>query len=30
VGADAPVTLVFLAHDYVVHLRHHLAQVGAA
>jgi hypothetical protein len=29
VGADAPVTLGFLAHDYVVHLRHHLKQVGA-
>jgi hypothetical protein len=23
-----PVTLGFLASDYVVHLRHHLAQVG--
>ena len=23
-GADAPVTLGFLAHDYVVHLKHHL------
>ncbi|HXT68273.1 MAG TPA: DinB family protein [Vicinamibacterales bacterium] len=28
VGADAPVTLRFLAHDYVVHLRHHLRQAG--
>jgi hypothetical protein len=28
VGADAPITLGFLAHDYVVHLRHHLKQVG--
>jgi DinB superfamily len=27
VGANAPVTLGFLAHDYVVHLKHHLAQV---
>jgi DinB superfamily len=25
----APVTLGFLATDYVVHLRHHLAQLGA-
>lgn len=29
IGANAPVTLGFLAHDYVVHLQHHLAQVGA-
>ena len=29
IGADAPVTLGFLAHDYVVHLQHHLGQVGA-
>ena len=28
IGANAPVTLGFLAHDYVVHLRHHLAQLG--
>jgi hypothetical protein len=27
IGAGAPVTLGFLAHDYVVHLRHHLAQL---
>ena len=27
VGANAPVTLGFLAHDYLVHLKHHLAQV---
>ena len=27
IGADPPVTLGFLAHDYVVHLRHHLAQL---
>jgi hypothetical protein len=29
IGADAPRTLAFIASDYVVHLRHHLAQVGA-
>jgi len=29
IGANAPVTLAFLAHDYVVHLRHHLAQLNA-
>jgi hypothetical protein len=29
IGADAPKTLAFIASDYVVHLRHHLAQVGA-
>ena len=29
IGAEEPVTLGFLAHDYVVHLRHHLRQVGA-
>ena len=28
VEANTPVTLGFLADDYVVHLRHHLAQVG--
>jgi len=28
-GSDAPITLGFLAHDYLVHLRHHLAQVRA-
>jgi hypothetical protein len=27
IGASAPVTLGFLASDYVVHLRHHLAQM---
>ena len=27
IGADTPVTLGFLAHDYVSHLEHHLAQV---
>jgi hypothetical protein len=27
IGPDAPVTLAFLADDYVVHLRHHLEQV---
>jgi hypothetical protein len=30
IGSAAPVTLGFLVHDYNVHLRHHLAQVGAA
>jgi hypothetical protein len=29
VESNGPVTLGFLASDYVVHLRHHLAQVGA-
>jgi DinB family protein len=29
IGSDAPVTLGFLARDYVGHLRHHLAQAGA-
>ena len=29
IEANTPVTLGFLADDYVVHLRHHLAQVGA-
>jgi len=29
VGSNDPVTLGFLVHDYVVHLRHHLAQLGA-
>ena len=29
IGANAPVTLGFLARDYVVHLEHHLAQVRA-
>lgn len=27
VGADPPVTLGFLAHDYLVHLQHHLGQL---
>ena len=27
IGASAPVTLGFLVHDYIVHLRHHLGQV---
>ena len=27
VGVDAPVTLGFLASDYVAHLKHHLAQL---
>ena len=30
VGANAPVTLAFLAHDYLVHLKHHLAQIPIA
>ena len=29
IGSDAPITLGYLAYDYVVHLRHHLAQAGA-
>ena len=29
IGADAAVTLGFLAHDYLVHLEHHLAQLRA-
>jgi hypothetical protein len=29
IGAGAPVTLGFLAADYVRHLRHHLAQADA-
>jgi DinB superfamily len=29
IESNAPVTLGFLAADYVVHLRHHLAQVDA-
>jgi hypothetical protein len=29
IGANAPVTLGFLACDYIVHLEHHLAQVRA-
>ena len=30
IGANEPVTLAFLAQDYVRHLTHHLAQIGAA
>jgi hypothetical protein len=30
IGANPPVTLGFVAYDYVVHLEHHLAQVRAA
>jgi len=30
IGSDEPVTLGFLAKDYVTHLVHHLKQVGAA
>ncbi len=29
IGAEKPVTLRFLAEDYLVHLLHHLAQIGA-
>jgi len=29
VGANQPVTLAFVAEDYVAHMRHHLAQVDA-
>jgi DinB superfamily len=29
IGSDAPITLGFLASDYVRHLRHHLAQADA-
>jgi hypothetical protein len=29
IGSGAPVTLGFLVHDYIVHLRHHLDQIGA-
>jgi hypothetical protein len=29
IGADEPVTLKFLAHDYLDHLLHHLGQIGA-
>jgi hypothetical protein len=28
IGEHDPVTLGFLAHDYVVHMRHHLKQIG--
>jgi hypothetical protein len=30
IGSDEPVTLEFLATDYLTHLRHHLNQLGAA
>ena len=30
IGEDAPVTLEFLAEDYLTHLLHHLGQIGAA
>lgn len=30
IGAGAPVTLAFLAQDYLRHLLHHLRQIGAA
>jgi hypothetical protein len=30
VGQDEPVTLHFLAEDYLVHMVHHLRQIGAA
>ena len=30
IGSDEPVTLDFLANDYVTHLVHHLSQIGAA
>jgi hypothetical protein len=29
IGANAAITLGFLAHDYLVHLEHHLAQLRA-
>jgi hypothetical protein len=29
IGSDAPMTLAFVASDYVRHLRHHLAQADA-
>jgi hypothetical protein len=29
IGDDAPVTLRFLAEDYLTHLLHHLGQIGA-
>jgi hypothetical protein len=29
IGSDEPVTLRFLAEDYLVHLLHHLGQIGA-
>jgi hypothetical protein len=30
IGTNEPVTLSFLATDYVTHLLHHLNQIGAA
>jgi hypothetical protein len=30
IGEDKPVTLRFLAEDYLTHLLHHLGQIGAA
>jgi len=30
IGSDKPVTLGFLANDYVTHLLHHLNQIGAS
>lgn len=30
IGADQPVTLQFLAKDYLNHLNHHLGQIGVA
>lgn len=30
IGSDEPVTLRFIAEDYVRHLMHHLSQIGAA
>jgi len=30
IGADEPVTLRFLAEDYLKHMLHHLGQIGAA
>jgi hypothetical protein len=30
IGEDKPVTLRFLAEDYITHLLHHLGQIGAA
>jgi hypothetical protein len=30
IGSDKPVTLDFLAKDYLTHLVHHLGQIGAA
>jgi hypothetical protein len=29
IGANQPVTLAFVAEDYVAHMRHHLAQIHA-